>query len=178
MKDFGKLFAVSAVKLIIIIISGCKGLDYWQRLKKLDLMSLQRRRERYIILNMWKILNKKYPNNTNVEFHVTGRRGVVAKIPPLPKNCKQKHLTLYESSFSVLGPRLWNTLPAEITTIDDLDAFKRALYKRFLQKMPDKPPVKGSHGSQYARVNANSITDWKLDKTWCPDVIPLSGQTC
>ena len=134
-------------------------------------MSLQRRRERYIILNMWKILNKKYPNNTNVEFHVTGRRGVVAKIPPLPKNCKQKHLTLYESSFSVLGPRLWNTLPAEITTIDDLDAFKRALYKRFLQKMPDKPPVKGS---QYARVNTNSITDWKLDK----HVIPLSGQIC
>ena len=120
---------------------------------------------------MWKILNKKYPNNKNVEFHtVTGRRGVVAKIPLLPKNCKQKHLTLYESSFSVLGPRLWNTLPAEITTIDDLDAFKRAL-----QKMPDKPPVKGS---QYARVNTNSITDWKLDKTWCPEVIPLSGQTC
>ena len=104
---------------------------------------------------MWKILNK-YLNNTNVEFHVTGRRVVVAKIPPLPKNCKQKHLTLYESSFPVFGPRLWNALPAEITTIDDLYAFKRAFYKRFLLKMPDKPPFKGS---QYARVNTNLITD-------------------
>ena len=28
-------------------ITGCKNLDYWQRLKKLKLMSLQRRRERY-----------------------------------------------------------------------------------------------------------------------------------
>ena len=27
--------------------------------------------------------------------------------------------------------------------IDDLDAFKRALYNKFLQKLPDKPPVKG-----------------------------------
>jgi len=138
-------------------------------------MSLQRRRERYIIINVWKILNKKYPNITDIEFHTTARRGIVAKVPSLPKNCKQKHLTLYESSFAVLGPRLWNTLPAEITLIDDLEAFKIALYNNFLRSMPDKPPVRGP---QYARVNTNSITDWRLDKTWCPDVIPLSGQKC
>ena len=30
-------------------ISGCKELNYWQRLHKLDLLSLQRRRERYSI---------------------------------------------------------------------------------------------------------------------------------
>ena len=137
-------------------ISGCQGLDYWQRLKKLKLMSLQRRRERYIIINVWKILNKKYPNITDIEFHTTARRGIVAKVPSLPKNCKQKHLTLYESSFAVLGPRLWNTLPAEITLIDDLEAFKIALYNNFLRNMPDKPPVRGP---QYAHVNTNSMTD-------------------
>ena len=36
-------------------ISGCYGLSYWQRLKFLDLMSLQRRRERYTIMHVWKI---------------------------------------------------------------------------------------------------------------------------
>ena len=33
-------------------ISGCQGLSYWDRLKKLGLMSLQRRRERYVILHL------------------------------------------------------------------------------------------------------------------------------
>jgi len=37
-----------------------------------------------------------------------------------------------------------NTLPAEITLIiDDLEAFKIALYNNFLRSMPDKPPVRG-----------------------------------
>ena len=58
------------------------------------------------LINMWKILNKKYPNNANVQFHETISRGMAAKVPSLPKNCKGKHITLYESSFVVLGPHL------------------------------------------------------------------------
>ena len=38
-------------------IAGTQHLDYWGRLKKLSLMSLQRRRERYLLLHMWKILH-------------------------------------------------------------------------------------------------------------------------
>ena len=38
-------------------IWGFQHLNYWQRLKALDLMSLQRRRERYIIIHLWKILH-------------------------------------------------------------------------------------------------------------------------
>ena len=33
-------------------ISGCQGLSYWDRLKKLGLMSLERCRERYVILHL------------------------------------------------------------------------------------------------------------------------------
>ena len=36
-------------------IWGLQDKDYWSRLQTLKLMSLQRRRERYIILHMWKI---------------------------------------------------------------------------------------------------------------------------
>ena len=39
-------------------ISGCRDLQYWDRPKKLNLMSLQRRRERYSIIHVWKILNE------------------------------------------------------------------------------------------------------------------------
>ena len=38
-------------------ISGLQHLNYWERLARLKLMSLQRRRERDIILMMWKILH-------------------------------------------------------------------------------------------------------------------------
>ena len=37
------------------MIGSCKDLDYWERLKKLKILSLQRRRERYMILPVWKI---------------------------------------------------------------------------------------------------------------------------
>ena len=42
-------------------IAGIQHLDYWKRLEVLNLMSLQRRRERYILLYAWKILHEKVP---------------------------------------------------------------------------------------------------------------------
>ena len=44
-------------------IVGCKDLAYWERLKKLKLISLQRRRERYCIIHIWKILHDQAPND-------------------------------------------------------------------------------------------------------------------
>ena len=35
--------------------AGLQNLNYWQRLSKLKLLSLQRRRERYMIIHVWKI---------------------------------------------------------------------------------------------------------------------------
>ena len=37
-------------------IDGMQNLDYWERLKALNLYSLERRRERYTIIYVWKIL--------------------------------------------------------------------------------------------------------------------------
>ena len=51
MQDIKKL--ESTQRAFTRYISGCQGLSYWDRLKKLGLMSLQRRRERYVILHMW-----------------------------------------------------------------------------------------------------------------------------
>ena len=44
-------------------IAGLKDMDYWDRLKKLKMMSLQRRRERYCIIQVWKIINGHAPND-------------------------------------------------------------------------------------------------------------------
>ena len=34
-------------------IAQCQDMSYWERLKSLKLMPLQRRRERYVIMTMW-----------------------------------------------------------------------------------------------------------------------------
>ena len=93
------------------IINGCQQLSYWKRLKKLNLMSLQRRRERFIILNMWKILHEKMPNDLNVQFRQHSRLGIQAIIPTLPRNCSRANQSLLDASFAVVGPKLWNLGP-------------------------------------------------------------------
>ena len=69
-------------------ILGCKGLSYWERMKKLHLMSLQRRRERYCIIHMWKILNDLAPNDIGVGFQHSKRLGIKAEIPMLSKKSR------------------------------------------------------------------------------------------
>ena len=49
-------------------IKGCENLDYHKRLKHLGLFSLQRRRERYIIIHVWKILNGLTQNDLGVSL--------------------------------------------------------------------------------------------------------------
>ena len=72
-------------------IRGCEKLDYHERLKHLGLFSLQRRRERYIIIHVWKTLNGLFPNDLGLSFRVNKRLGMKANLPALPKNCKENN---------------------------------------------------------------------------------------
>ena len=61
----------------------------WERLAHLKLMSLQYRRERHIILMMWKDSSQfrpKFLNCRHIEFKMTSRHGTIAIIPPLAKS--------------------------------------------------------------------------------------------
>ena len=131
-----------------------KDADYWERLSKLKLQSLQRRRERYIIIHCWKTLHNLVPNDLDMEFYHRERLGWRARIPKFSSRAKQSSKTLYDASFAVNGPKLWNTLPKEVNTVTDLDWFKVCLGK-FLETIPDKPPTTG-----YTAANANSILNW------------------
>ena len=57
-------------------ISGCQHLDYYARLKRLQILSLQRRRERYTIIHTWKMLHGMVPNNIDLKFYDSGRNGI------------------------------------------------------------------------------------------------------
>ncbi|MCP4494602.1 MAG: reverse transcriptase family protein, partial [Gammaproteobacteria bacterium] len=135
-------------------IAGMQDADYWERLKRLKIQSLQRRRERYIIIHVWKLLHKMVPNDLNVEFYHRERLGWRARIPKFFSRARQSSKTLYDASFAVNGPKLWNTLPKSINSIQDLDTFKIHLGK-FLEAIPDNPPTTG-----YTTANANSMLNW------------------
>ena len=137
-------------------ITGLSNLNYHERLNKLNLMSLQRRRERYIIITMFKILHDLMPNDLNIVFTHSDRRGTRAQVPPLSKSAATKAQTKYDQSFAVIGPRLWNCIPAETTKINKLASFKTSL-GRYLKQIPDTPPTPG-----YPSSNHNSILDYAV----------------
>ena len=139
-------------------IAGVQHLDYWKRLKKLSIMSLQRRRERYILLHMWKILHGSVSNDLGIQFVSRPRTGFKAVVPPLRGGVPAYHQSLYDNSFAVNGPRLWNCLPAYINKMGEFESFKRQLTYSLLQRIPDLPPVRG-----YTSPNSNSILDWRRD---------------
>ena len=139
-------------------INGCKTLNYWERLTKLKILSLQRRRERYMIIHVWKILHGHAPNDIGMEFQQQHRRGVKA-IVPLFRNAAQKSVsTVYDNSFGIKAARLWNILPQDVNKQTDLGPFKVELGK-FMDRYPDNPPVKG-----YATVNDNSLLEWSSQR--------------
>ena len=127
-------------------------MNYWYHLASLKLMSLQRRRERYIIIYMWKIKEGSVPNDLSIGWYYNERTGIQAKIP----KCKSR-LKLHETSLCVTGPRLWNIIPAQCTTCPTLETFKASL-QTFLEGIPDLPPV-----GNYTCKNSNSLLDWAVD---------------
>ena len=120
-------------------IIGMNDYNYWERLQKLNLMSLQRRRERMIILHTWKILYGFTPNDINLSFKEHARTFAIrAELKPLP-SLRGAILTKYDESFSIKAAKLWNVLPPNLTRLSSQSFFKTSLDK-FLWGVPDEPP--------------------------------------
>ena len=132
--------------------------NYWERLQFLNLMSLQRRRERYTILHIWKITNFLVSNDLNINFYESPRFGIMAHVPPITTNSNSKAKTLYDHSFAVIGPRLWNLVPKKVKEAASLFMFKCRL-DEFLKTIPDRPPVHG-----YVCQNNNSLLEWCISQ--------------
>ena len=153
MQDIKKL--ESTQRAFTRYISGCQGLSYWDRLKKLGLMSLQRRRERYVILHMWKIWQGAVPNDLDIQFYDHTRLGTRCKIPAIKRNSTTLSRSIYDHSFAVRGTKLWNAIPKNIKCAPSFEVFKSKLTSHLMSIIPDLPPVPG-----YTTPNSNSILDW------------------
>ena len=126
-------------------INGLQDLNYWDRLKELSMFSMQRRRERYIIIYTWKIIQGLAPNfqDENIQIRTHGENSRLGRRCQLPLLVRSGEGTLRDQSFTVVGPRLFNVLPIELRKFDgSLDVFKSRLDK-FLWSVDDKPPLPG-----------------------------------
>ena len=130
----------------------------WDRLVHLSLMSLQRRRERFIILHMWKILHHKTSNDLDIQFVVRPRFENLAIIPSKRRASSAANQSLFDNSFAVQGPKLWNAIPYHLNVTKDLERFKDQLTK-FMLSLPDKPPIRG-----YTPPNSNSLLCWRNER--------------
>ena len=133
-------------------ISCCSSLNYWDRLKYLDLYSLQRRRERYKLILIWKIHHGLIPNSINISFQDSDRRGTTC-LRPLGNSRYKSINTMRYNSFSSTAAALYNIVPKEIKSITTLNKFKTAL-DSYIKTFPDTPPTPG-----YTGVNGNSLLE-------------------
>ena len=158
----GEIQALEAIqKSFIRKIMGIQELSYWEQLRSLKLYSLQRRRERYIIIYIWRILEGQVPNldSTPILSQQHQRRGRECRVPLVSASATPLVRQARYSSIAIRGPRLFNCLPQAIRNISgcNVEGFKREL-DRFLSSIPDEPPVRGY--TQYRRCDTNSLLDW------------------
>ena len=135
-------------------LAGMRNLNYWQRLDSLNLYSLERRRERYMILYVWKIIHGFAPNldgPCRVQTYINTRLGLFCRIPRSIRAAASL-VTSRENSFPIQGPRLFNCMTREIREYEgSLEGFKRNL-DGFLREVPDKPTL--PHYPQTIRSNS------------------------
>ena len=154
----GQIKKIEAIQWSFIRkINNTKGLNYWECLKSTKLYSLQRRRERYRIIYIWKILEKIVPNiNNSITSYNHIRHGRKCNIPV--SNASAKLSKLREASLPIHGARLFNALPNDVRNLSNVSVakFKRAL-DNFLRLVPDEPQIPGLTSCR--RANSNSIIE-------------------
>ena len=118
--------------------------DYASRLTELGIYSLQRRRERYLIIYIYKIVIQLIENpGLDIKYNFR------TKIMVHPKSCNQAAAWIRRarsSSFFHQGPRLYNSIPASLRELEDInqpstnnvDHFKKRL-DIYLGNIPDEP---------------------------------------
>ena len=136
-------------------IKDLSDLSYYQRLKCLNIYSMERRRERYEILYTMKIIKHQVPN-VGLKWKFFSRRGRELIPPPVRKNSKLSAATMRRNSFRGKAPHLFNSLPARLRNIDidtPMPTIKRTLDK-FLNTVTDEPVLHGCTRSNDAASNS------------------------
>jgi len=136
-------------------IATVRHLNYYERLRALGLYSLERRRERYMIIYTWKMIEDLVPN-VGVAVRNHARLGRMCRVAYADNRARAVVRNVKNSFITVRGPQLYNSLPKSVRELSDVtvDVFKKHL-DAFLTSLPDEPPVPGYH----RRALSNSVVD-------------------
>ena len=121
----------------IRMVSGLKGKTYEDRLKELGLTTLEARRERGDMIEVYKILTGKEDVDPKAWFTLAqeGRRAAETRISTgflnLVKPTMVKALKLRENFFSVRVVDPWNALPDVVKKAETVNTFK-IRYDKFI----------------------------------------------
>ena len=125
-------------------LHGLDGLDYWQRLEALGLYSLERRRERFLIIYISKMINGLAPmvdgpHGGELRVVQSERRGRYCMLPRVSGRAPSAVQTMLDHSLPINGVRLFNTLPRGLRECaGTLASFKKKL-DAHLKSVPDHP---------------------------------------
>ena len=109
----------------------------------MNLYSIERRRERYLIIYVYKIIIGVVPNLKAEKFtlvtETSARRGRTCNVPRLNPRAAARIKSEIDASFPVYGDKLFNCLPKSLRDCDaSANTFKKRLDK-FLKRIPDQP---------------------------------------
>ena len=133
--------------------------NFWERLHELALYSLQRRRERYIIIYIWRITQHMVPNIDGTMRHKIKtrkllRHGTQCVIQyPTNRNAIQ---SIQENAITMFGFRLYNSLPKYPR---DIESVKTEKFKFELDKFPEFIPDEPKMPNYITAAGSNSILD-------------------
>ena len=131
-----------------------ESLDYYQRLRELNIYSAERRRDRYLILYIFKVMQGKVPN-PGLSYKHSPRRGLVLTTPSVNSSKASHANTLLHNSFTRRAPRIFNSLPKVIRNLD-YDTSPDLIKKRIdtlLSKITDEPRLPGYYPSTSTASN-------------------------
>ena len=125
-------------------IWGMNGHDYLERLQALQMLSQERRRERYMVTFIWKLAMGLVKGYHGIKFEYQQRRGWEAVPCPVKAGAPLAVRRAREASLAHRGVKLFNLMPQGLRNMasDHQDRFKSNL-DAWLSEIPDQPTVPG-----------------------------------
>ena len=156
-------------------IWGLEQMDYHEKIKKLELYSLERRRDWFLIIDAWQQLEGDRENVLKLRTDKEGSQRCI-RSATIPTTLDSRYRTVIHHSTARQMERLFNALPYRLQNIRGVktDTFKRHL-DRWLRDIPDTPKIDNYGASVGAATN--SITNQKKNKWWPYMWVAMSPQT-
>ncbi len=124
-------------KLATRLVTGMRHLPYEERLQRLGLHFLQRRRLRDGLITAFKIFKCLLDIDPNLFFLPPARRGLRGH--PFKVLQDASHRRRRGSAFSVRVVKYWNKFPASVVTAPSVNVLKKRLEKVWTEVFPHLP---------------------------------------